>query len=83
MRSTPVRTCVGCRRSCPCAELERFVAVDGVLVHDRGRVLPGRGAWLHPDAGCAALAHRRGGFRRALRGRAPDESVLERWCPVG
>jgi len=34
---------------------------------DPGRRLPGRGAHLHPDPACFALAERRRAFGRALR----------------
>ncbi|WP_235998986.1 YlxR family protein [Qaidamihabitans albus] len=44
-----------------------MVAVDGDLVVDQRRRLPGRGAWLHPDPGCLAKAERRRAFPRALR----------------
>lgn len=71
----PVRTCVGCRGRDHQDSLVRFVADrssqgDGsqvVLTADPGRSLPGRGAWLHPRAGCAELAVRRKAFPRALR----------------
>nr|WP_221378645.1 YlxR family protein [Actinoplanes polyasparticus] len=65
------RTCVGCRKRTPAAELIRFVAagsgVDLRLQPDPGRRLPGRGAHLHPDPACFALAERRRAFGRALR----------------
>jgi predicted RNA-binding protein YlxR (DUF448 family) len=41
-------------------------AVTGVLPDPRRR-LPGRGAHLHPDPACLALAERRRAFGRALR----------------
>ena len=67
----PTRTCVGCRLRAPASELIRFVAVgsgDNVrLLPDPGRRLPGRGAHLHPDPACLALAERRRAFGRALR----------------
>ncbi|WP_297542422.1 YlxR family protein [Amycolatopsis sp.] len=66
-REFPVRTCVGCRQRVRAAELLRMVAVDGQLVVDEGRRLPGRGAWLHPEPGCLAKAERRRAFPRALR----------------
>ena len=69
--SRPVRTCVGCRKRAPASELLRFVAVgsgdDLRLQPDPGRRLPGRGAHLHPDPACFALAERRRAFGRALR----------------
>jgi predicted RNA-binding protein YlxR (DUF448 family) len=52
--------------------LLRFVAVGqdtgtfGVLP-DPARRQPGRGAYLHPDLACFALAERRRAFGRALR----------------
>ena len=65
----PVRTCVGCRRRAPQAELVRFVAGPDGSPRE-GRTLPGRGAWLCRDTveACRALADRRGAFERAFRG---------------
>ncbi|WP_433385785.1 YlxR family protein [Actinoplanes sp. CA-142083] len=67
----PIRTCVGCRKRAPASELIRFVStgsgVDLRLQVDAGRRLPGRGAHLHPDPACFALAERRRAFGRALR----------------
>jgi predicted RNA-binding protein YlxR (DUF448 family) len=67
----PTRTCVGCRLRAPAFELLRFVAVgvgdDLRLLPDPSRRLPGRGAHLHPDPACFALAERRRAFGRSLR----------------
>jgi uncharacterized protein len=63
----PVRTCVGCRTRAAASGLLRVVAVDGTLVPDPQRRYPGRGAWVHPGAGCLRLAERRRAFARALR----------------
>ncbi|MBM2617666.1 YlxR family protein [Actinoplanes sp. LDG1-06] len=67
----PTRTCVGCRKRAPASELIRFVAAgsgdDLRLQPDPNRRLPGRGAHLHPDPACFALAERRRAFGRALR----------------
>jgi predicted RNA-binding protein YlxR (DUF448 family) len=51
--------------------------VDGelVVVHDRRRSLPGRGAWLHPDEDCWQLALRRSALGRALRSSARLDQV--------
>ncbi|MEV4532259.1 YlxR family protein [Asanoa sp. NPDC049518] len=70
-RARPERTCVGCRHRAPANELLRFVAVgDGDhyrLRPDPDRRLPGRGAHLHPEPACLALAFKRRAFGRALR----------------
>ena len=47
--------------------LLRVVVVEGVLVPDLRRRLPGRGAHLHLDLQCLDTAIRRQAFRRALR----------------
>ncbi|MBA3488900.1 MAG: YlxR family protein [Longispora sp.] len=66
-RPCPIRTCVGCRLRAPASELLRLV-VDGQHIRpDPTRKLPGRGAHLHPDPECLALAVRRRAFGRALR----------------
>ncbi|WP_242622963.1 YlxR family protein [Pseudonocardia sediminis] len=44
-----------------------MVAVNGRVVPDPRRRLPGRGAWLHPLPGCLDRAERRHAFPRALR----------------
>ncbi len=45
----------------------RFVARAGQLVPDPRKILPGRGAWVHPE--CLETAIGRRAFDRALRGR--------------
>ncbi|WP_298992529.1 DUF448 domain-containing protein [uncultured Pseudokineococcus sp.] len=48
------------------------------VVPDPRRRLGGRGAWLHPDPACLALALRRRALPRALRTGAPvDVSAVE------
>src|SRR6476660_9236418 len=75
----PERTCVGCRVRGRSTDLLRVVAMDGVLIPDLRRRLPGRGAWLHPDLGCLAAAERRRAFGRSLRADRPlDVSRVRR-----
>ncbi|SDU84543.1 hypothetical protein SAMN04488544_0854 [Microlunatus sagamiharensis] len=63
----PVRTCVGCRRRDAQDRLLRVVAEGtGVRVDPRRRA-PGRGAYVHPDPACVALAVRKRAFGRTLR----------------
>ncbi|MFC5754797.1 YlxR family protein [Actinomadura rugatobispora] len=76
-RAVPLRTCVGCRVRTAKSDLLRLVAVEGVIVPDLGKAMPGRGAHLHPDLGCLELAERRRAFPRAFRLAGPlDVSVL-------
>jgi uncharacterized protein len=62
---TPERTCAGCGRKAPQAELFRFAAPDGVLVS--GRTQRGRGAYTCRRLACfeRAVSHR--AFNRVLR----------------
>jgi predicted RNA-binding protein YlxR (DUF448 family) len=62
-----VRTCVGCRQRNLRSNLIRVVVSENQLVFDPSKSLPGRGAWLHPEADCIELANTRNGFGRALR----------------
>jgi len=73
-----VRTCVGCRQRAITSELLRVVVVDGNLVPDQRRRLPGRGASVHPDLACLDLADRRRAFSRALRVTGPLDSTAVR-----
>ena len=77
----PTRTCVGCRQRASVSDLLRVVAIASVtdsgsadagsaqlrLRPDPSRVLPGRGAHVHPVPGCLDSALRRRAFGRALR----------------
>ena len=67
-----LRTCIATRQKHPDTELLRVVADKGDstacrVVPDRGRCLPGRGAWIRPDLEAVELAERTRAFRRALR----------------
>ncbi|WP_249223112.1 YlxR family protein [Microbacterium sp. CIAB417] len=77
----PVRTCVGCRARASRSDLLRVVAQDGALVIDERAVLPGRGAWVHPEPDCLDKALRRRAFARALRVAAElDTQTIEQYC---
>lgn len=65
--ASPVRTCVGCRVRAADKKLLRVVLVDGDAFPDPRRRMPGRGAWIHPDLGCLALAEKRRAFTRAFK----------------
>jgi predicted RNA-binding protein YlxR (DUF448 family) len=74
----PRRTCVGCGEAADPRELRRLRLDEAqvVVVDARGR-LGGRGAWLHPRAGCLARAVKRRAFARAFRLAAEvDEAAL-------
>lgn len=81
--STPVRTCIGCRKKEPLIGLLRMIvsADDGaerVVVPDPGHRAPGRGAHLHPTTECLDLAERRRAFPRAFRVPGPLSLALVR-----
>jgi predicted RNA-binding protein YlxR (DUF448 family) len=67
--TAPVRTCLGCRRARPKAELVRLArGGDGVVrVDARGRA-GGRGAYVCANAECARLALTRARLGHAFRG---------------
>src|SRR5690606_36857595 len=88
--------CVGCRGRAPASELLRVVAVEHEavagavaagesvpvvnIVPDPRRRRPGRGAHIHPDPNCLALAERRRAFGRALRvAGVPDTTPLRQY----
>ncbi|MGJ9405439.1 MULTISPECIES: YlxR family protein [Nesterenkonia] len=80
----PVRTCIGCRREVAQDKAIRL-ALDvaqtadpapPLVVADTARVLPGRGAWLHPQRECFETAIKRKAFNRAFR-RTVDSRTLD------
>ncbi|NUP30199.1 MAG: YlxR family protein [Streptomycetaceae bacterium] len=76
----PVRTCVGCRARAAKTDLVRVVAVEGACVPDPRGTMPGRGAHLHRDPDCLALAERRKAFPRALRVVGPLDTARLHAC---
>jgi predicted RNA-binding protein YlxR (DUF448 family) len=65
--AAPIRTCIGCGVAAARGELVRLRVEGERVVIDRRRE-GGRGAWLHPSAGCLERAARRRAFARAFRG---------------
>jgi uncharacterized protein len=61
----PVRTCIGCGRKAPQADLLRFVAKGGALAY--GQNEPGRGAYTCRRLACFERAAARRAFARVLR----------------
>ncbi len=63
--TAPVRTCAGCGRKAPQAELLRFVARDGTLLQSSKGI--GRGAYTCRRLACFERAAERRAFNRTLR----------------
>lgn len=90
-RRLVLRTCVGCRKRVAVTELLRVVAAQAasgpgevtLAVPDPARRLPGRGASLHPDPACYALAEKRRAFGRALRVSGVLDTALVREYVAG
>jgi predicted RNA-binding protein YlxR (DUF448 family) len=91
-RAEPVRTCVGCRSRAAKSDLLRIVREPAAgqpaagagpairVVPDPRGCMPGRGAHLHPDPECLALAERRRAFGRAFRlDGACDVTPVREW----
>ena len=74
--SPPVRTCVGCGRKAPQAELVRFVARDGTLAP--APKAPGRGAYTCRRLACFERALAARGFNRTLRANVRVDPGLAR-----
>ncbi|HEX3812641.1 MAG TPA: DUF448 domain-containing protein [Mycobacteriales bacterium] len=80
VKAVPARTCVGCRQCVAATELLRVVVVEGVVVPDPRRRMPGRGAWVHQDMACVDLAIRRRAFARAARvAQLPDPTAVREY----
>jgi uncharacterized protein len=74
--SDPVRTCAGCGRKAPQAELLRFVALDGTLTQSQNA--PGRGVYTCRRLVCFERARERRGFARTLRRNVEVDQELAR-----
>ena len=73
-KKIPMRQCVGCREMKPKKELIRVVkSPEGAISLDfRGKV-PGRGAYLCPDAACLKRAVKSKALERAFEMPIPQE----------
>ncbi len=81
--SVAFRTCIGCRRREDQNLLVRL-ALDPTtetrsVTVDLRRRLPGRGAWLHPDADCLQAALKRRALHRAFRGPVDADTLPGRF----
>jgi predicted RNA-binding protein YlxR (DUF448 family) len=74
--SDPVRTCVGCGRKAPQAELLRFVARDGALTPASNET--GRGAYTCRRLACFERALASRGFNRTLKANVRVDPGLAR-----
>jgi predicted RNA-binding protein YlxR (DUF448 family) len=63
--TVPTRTCAGCGRKAPQAELLRFVARDGLLTASSQG--PGRGVYTCRRLSCFERAATRRAFNRTLK----------------
>ena len=79
----PVRTCAGCGRKAPQAELVRFAAPEGTLQADPARRLPGRGVYTCARTDCFEQAAGRGAFSRTLRRSVTVPASLKALFPEG
>ncbi|MCS7273182.1 MAG: YlxR family protein [Fimbriimonadales bacterium] len=75
---SPIRRCAACRRTAPKHTLLRFVRDPQTrqVAFDPSQRLPGRGAYLCPNAECFRLARKRKSLERALNAPIP-EAVLQ------
>ena len=71
-----IRTCAGCGRKAPQAELVRFVAQGGALTP--GPKAPGRGVYTCRRLACFERAAARGAFNRVLRQTVRVDPALAR-----
>lgn len=73
--AVPVRTCAGCGRKAPQADLVRFFAREGELTPGRG---PGRGVYTCRRLPCFERALARRAFARTLRRTVAVDPALAR-----
>lgn len=73
-KKIPMRQCVGCREMKPKKELIRVVrSPEGAVSLDFKGKLPGRGAYVCPDAECLKRAKRSKALERAFSTPLPED----------
>ena len=73
-KKIPMRQCVGCREMKPKKELIRVVrSPEGAVRLDFKGKLPGRGAYVCPDAECLKRAKRSKALERAFSAPLPED----------
>ena len=73
-KKIPMRQCVGCREMKPKKELIRVVrSPEGAVSLDFKGKLPGRGAYVCPDAECLKRAKRSNALERAFSAPLPED----------
>lgn len=73
-KKIPLRQCVGCREMKPKKELIRVVrSPEGAVSLDFKGKLPGRGAYVCPQAACLARARKSKALERAFDTALPPE----------
>ena len=73
-RKIPQRQCLGCREMKAKKELIRVVrSPEGTVSLDFKGKLPGRGAYVCPQAGCLSKARKSRALERAFETALPDE----------
>ena len=73
-KSIPLRMCTGCRERKPKKELVRVVrSPEGDIAVDLTGRMPGRGAYICPDASCLANAKKHRLLDKALETEITDE----------
>ena len=77
MSAAPQRTCVGCGRKAPQAELLRYGSIGDRLV--AGRTIPGRGVYTCRRLSCFERARASRGFNRVLRRTVQVDPDLARY----
>ena len=71
-RKVPLRKCTGCQEMKNKKELIRIVRNDaGEFALDRTGKLPGRGAYICPNAECLAKAQKSKGLERSFKQEIP------------